>query len=324
MGEFDGSGSVTIFINRISSMVNRYGRYEVLSVLPLCLKNNKSDEGLGGARDWYDTLDQRTLERMDCDVNEWVIQLRRRFQRDVMDAEEAADKCVFSFANEDKLSLRAYITRKIVLLREADYEDEGKMIQKIWRGLDPRLMNAVRITPFESLDAFIQKLYTQEFSARRDYQQMQNLFKSAKLPTYAIASRPLMDRRERPAAAPVATAPVATARPPFRFLERPKETAHGDTSNKENALPDVIRGRARYPCTICGSNDHLDNWHRENEKKPTGFKPRALRAMFANKKEGYDHDLMDVDLAEEEIRDEAKDMDDEIRSIIAESTTENY
>jgi hypothetical protein len=42
-------------------------------------------------------------------------------------------------------------------------------------------------------------------------------------------------------------------------------------------LPDTIRGRPRYPCTICNSTDHLDSWHRlnDNSQRPTDILARG-------------------------------------------------
>ena len=83
---------------------------------------------------------------MDDSLNVWIPHLRRRFQEDLIQAEDEADARVFIFANEKEFDLRTYITRKIVLLREAGYEDDYRLFTKLWRGLDPKLMNAVRVT----------------------------------------------------------------------------------------------------------------------------------------------------------------------------------
>lgn len=95
-------------------MVNRYGRDEVLEVLPLCMKDL--------AREWYDTLQGDLLERMDRSVDNWIIQLRARFARSPIDAEDDADRCKFSFAQENRVDLRTYLTRQQNLLVEAGVE----------------------------------------------------------------------------------------------------------------------------------------------------------------------------------------------------------
>ena len=45
-------------------------------------------------------------------------------------------------------------------------------------------------------------------------------------------------------------------------------------------LPDKIRGRDRYPCTICGSTEHLDNFHRGNLAK--GPARTGVKVHFAD------------------------------------------
>jgi len=84
-------------------MVNRYGATEVLLCLPRCMQDL--------AEEWYDTLSPDLLQRMDYDVDLWIIGLRARFARHPIVAQEEANRCRFSFAQEDRLDLRSYITR---------------------------------------------------------------------------------------------------------------------------------------------------------------------------------------------------------------------
>ena len=163
IGEYDGTTSVNIFLQRIATMINGYGKKEVLSALPLCLKLK--------ARDWYDMLPGNTLRRMDVDPHEWVYELRLRFQKDQAQAEEEAKDCVFRFAKEHELSLREYVTKKQGLLREAGYEEEARIIHQIWRGLDPSLMNAINMIPRETLNEFIHRIYLQEYAAKSQWKQ---------------------------------------------------------------------------------------------------------------------------------------------------------
>jgi hypothetical protein len=104
-------------------MVNRYGTEVVLSALLLCMTEV--------AREWYDAISPDILESMDNDVDEWVIQLRARFARNPIEAEEEANRCRFAFATEDRLDLRTYVTRKQNLLVEAGMEDPNQLMNRI-------------------------------------------------------------------------------------------------------------------------------------------------------------------------------------------------
>lgn len=282
--EYDGISSVNLFINRIVSMVNRYGEDEVLSTLPLCLK--------GIAREWYDTLTPEILNDMDYSSDEWIIQLRNRFQKDIVEAEEEADRCVFRFAEESKLDLRSYITRKTVLLREAGYEDSERLIVKIWRGLDAKLMNAVQLNPHDSMEVFTQKLYRQEFAARREWQQMNETIRESSRRYQPAIRTPLGTRFNLPNS-PRAPGPVQDKEQPrpreYRYDQQkplatnpprllPAPPSSGDKQQQVTKLPDQIRGRPRYACTLCGSWEHLDSGCPTNPRRTwTKFPPNAPR-----------------------------------------------
>ena len=61
------------------------------------------------------------------------------------------------------------------LYEESGIMDQDELVQRIWRGLDPIIMNSIRsLTGDNSLEEFISALYEQEFSARRVWQTMGN------------------------------------------------------------------------------------------------------------------------------------------------------
>src|SRR3954453_16659913 len=67
-------------------------------------------------------MHERSCQRMDRSVDDWIIQLRARFTRSPIDAEDDADRCKFSFAQENRMVLRTYLTLKQNLLVEAGVE----------------------------------------------------------------------------------------------------------------------------------------------------------------------------------------------------------
>ena len=163
LGKFDGIQSVRTFVNRVTSMVNRHSESDVLDVLPLCLE--------GQAQEWYDSLSKHTRDRMDQNVSIWIEHLQLRFQLDPITAEKKAEKCKFTFKNESKLSLRAYIDRKLILLREAGFDGDYQLKEQIWNGLDPVLQDRFLGIRGESLRDFIQRLYAHELPAKKAWRQ---------------------------------------------------------------------------------------------------------------------------------------------------------
>src|SRR2546421_2794928 len=95
---------VALFIKRISQIVDLHGTSAVLKQLPLCMH--------GEAMEWYASLEEDTTEWMAYSLHIWASELRLRFQKDHLQCQKEADRLQFSFAREDTLSLRQYITRK--------------------------------------------------------------------------------------------------------------------------------------------------------------------------------------------------------------------
>lgn len=259
IGLYDGLSSVNLFVRRITSMVNRYGEEEVLSVLPLCLRDL--------TRIWYDTLTADILDRMDQDVDLWIIQLRARFQRNPIEAEEDADRCKFVFGREDKMDLRTYVTQKQNLLLEAGIEEPRQIMNRLWRDLDPILQMNVAPDPYMTLEMFIQTLYFQEYAARRLWQQMQGT-------TRFTASTSNYGRMRSPESRYGVIQPRQILQPSTQASPQPRYPRLLTNNTKtDRQLPDQIRGRPRYPCTHCGSSEHLDN---ACDKRPAGEMGRGL------------------------------------------------
>ena len=158
LGKFNGQTSVESFVSRIATMVNQYGREQVLGVLPLCLTDKASS--------WYDTLTSDVKERMNYSPDQWIMQLRKRFQKDLSLAEEEMERCMFRFNREDELDLRSYMDEKLRLLRDAGYDVEHQQTHRIWKGLDPILMNSVHWNATMPLEDFFEVVNTQAYAAR--------------------------------------------------------------------------------------------------------------------------------------------------------------
>jgi hypothetical protein len=117
------------------------------------------------AQEWYDTLSPDLLQRMDYNVDLWIIGFRARFARHPIVAQKEANQYKFSFAQDDCLDLRTYITLKQNLLIEVDIEDSNQIMNGIWRDLDPVLQMNVTPDPFVPFEAFC----TDKSMLRADY-----------------------------------------------------------------------------------------------------------------------------------------------------------
>lgn len=200
------------------------------------------------------------------------MQLRARFQRNPIEAEVEADRCKFVFGQEHRMDLRTYVTRKQNLLLEAGIDDPRMIMNRLWRDIDPILQMNVTPDPHMPLESFIQALYFQEYAARRLWQQM------------SLYSRPNGQGREQYKGnrqpyentyQPVAPRQAGyQGYQPYRPIQPPSPAKQNrliaNDTNEDRAarpLPDTIRGRPRYPCTICQSKDHLDNACPQRQQK---------------------------------------------------------
>src|SRR6266480_1859558 len=101
-------------------------------------------------------------------LTSWVNELWLCFQKDHLQCQDEVDRLQFSFAREDTLSLRQYITRKRNPYDESGLKDTDEIVHRLWRGLDPILMNSIR--PYDTgnnMTDFCTALYEQEYSARQ-------------------------------------------------------------------------------------------------------------------------------------------------------------
>ncbi|KAI1676402.1 hypothetical protein KJE20_13979 [Pyrenophora tritici-repentis] len=188
MGIFDGQNmSVHLYVRQIQHRVRLYGYQRVLEVLPLCMK--------GAAMDWYTSLSDSQLSRMTTDIDEWIIALRHRFQKDAMLAEDEANRCKHSFEHES--------------------------LDKIWRDLDPTLQNAVTIDPYMTMEDFVSLCYQKEYSARRMFEQQRRQANGQ----LRVAAQEFARRRQdqpsayRPALQPRTTNAKALPEPPRPALK---------------------------------------------------------------------------------------------------------
>lgn len=99
------------------------------------------------------------LNRMDENVDYWIIQLRARFQRNFIEVKVEADRCKFVFRQEHRMDLRTYIIWKQNLLLKARIDDSRMIMNRLWRDIDSILQMNITSDPQMSLESFIQALY---------------------------------------------------------------------------------------------------------------------------------------------------------------------
>lgn len=290
MGTFDGHNmSVHLYVRQIQHRVRLYGYQRVLEVLPLCMK--------GDAMDWYSSLSDGQIHRMSASIDEWIIALRHRFQKDTLLAEDEANKCKHSFERES-LDVRQYITRKQTLLYDAGIEGQNEllMIQKIWRDLDPTLQNAVTIDPYMTMEDFVSLCYQKEYSARRAFEQQK---RQATERLRFVAQEMTRQRRDperpfmpRPALQPLSTNP--------RPQQEPLRPALKSITGNEAERP------LMYPCRHCGGQ-HKDYQcpDRPPRQRSYGQKRVAFMMDFMNK-------FNDCEFSDEGAVDSAHDDDDQV------------
>ncbi|KAL6155438.1 hypothetical protein ACJQWK_05150 [Exserohilum turcicum] len=290
MGTFDGHNtSVHLYVRQIQHRVRLYGYQRVLEVLPLCMK--------GDAMDWYSSLSDSQIHRMTTSIDEWIIALRHRFQKDALLAEDEANKCKHSFERES-LDVRQYITRKQTLLYDAGIEgqDELLMIQKIWRDLDPTLQNAVTLDPYMTMEEFVSLCYQKEYSARRAFEQQQ---RQAAGQLRVAAQEYARSRRE--AERPGTYRPALQTRTTNPKLPEPVRPALKTIPGGQTTKTPLA-----YPCQHCGGN------HKNYECPDRPPRPRP----YGQKRVAFMMDLMDkyndCDFSDEGPIDSAHDDDDQV------------
>ena len=95
-------------------------------------------------------------------------ELQLHFQKNHFQCRDEVDQLQFSFTREDTLSLWQYITQKRNLYDELGLKDMDEIIHRLWRGLDPILMNSIRTYEVgNNMADFCTALYEQEYSAQQ-------------------------------------------------------------------------------------------------------------------------------------------------------------
>ncbi|OBT47114.1 hypothetical protein VE00_03059 [Pseudogymnoascus sp. WSF 3629] len=247
---FNGSLPVTTYISRLRRMARCYSKKAVLTNLPLAME--------GDAGEWMDGLPQSLLEDMDDSLDMWIDQLRLRFSSNISEVLAKADALRHSFAEEDTLSVRQFLSQKVQLYREAGETSEDTMVRRMHRDLDPELardsqviaQSATSYRAWKQSQASIQSLIQACFASRpqprdRDRFDMGRRFDTLATPRYAAYSTAT-------AQATTTEQLATTAGITRQLLEGPpNETAAVPAAARRTAPP-------RYPCTHCGSLDHID------------------------------------------------------------------
>ena len=261
---FNGSLPVTTYISRLRRMARCYSEKAVLTNLPLAME--------GDAGEWMDGLPQSLLEDMDDSLDMWIDQLRLRFSSNISEVLAKADALRHSFAEEDTLSVRQFLSQKVQLYREAGETSEDTMVRRMHRDLDPELARDVRLyAAGNTLADFQSQVIAQSATSYRAWKQSQASIQSLFQARFATRPQPRdRDRFDigrrfdtlatpRYAAYSAATAQATTTEHlattsgiTRRLLEGPpNETAAVPAAARRTAPP-------RYPCTHCGSLDHID------------------------------------------------------------------
>ncbi|KAH8692500.1 hypothetical protein GQ44DRAFT_168546 [Phaeosphaeriaceae sp. PMI808] len=233
------------------------------------------------------------------DIDEWIVALRHRFQKDPLLAEDEAAQCKHLFEHES-LDVRQYITRKQTLLYDSGLEDETNMIQKIWRDLDPPLQTAVALYPDMEMEDFVSSCYAKEYSAHRAFKQQK---RNTKAQIQIMSQEYIRNRQQREAqnrdrqrnAAPVTIqAPVVATTEPVKTLKALPAPSTRPALKGFDAYDDKLA----YPCTHCGGN-HRDNKcptrpPRRYGQKRVSFLTRAVQQALDNDFSDEDNEMTDA------------------------------
>ena len=168
VGTFDGTPdtpSAVAYGKRLTMLAGMYGERPVLATLPLCMK--------GRAATWFDGLEDEVATLMTESIEEWKIQLVRRFHTNPSQALVKADSMQHRFDDETEMDVREYISRKYGLYREAGETNQDNIVRRIHDGLDPTLAAAVPLRGANNtMNDFQAKVYAAEHQARQQYKQL--------------------------------------------------------------------------------------------------------------------------------------------------------
>jgi hypothetical protein len=129
------------------------------------------------ALDWFSSLDEEVTTLMAESLDEWKVQLIRRFHSNASEALSKADRLEHSFKDESVLDVREYITRKYGLYVEAGEKDQDLIVRRLHDKLDATLAAAVTLRPYNNtMNDFTSKVYSAEHKARAQFRQIQDQF----------------------------------------------------------------------------------------------------------------------------------------------------
>lgn len=295
---------VTSYIRRLLYLSETYGEGAVLAVLLLGMK--------GDAQVWIDSLSADTLSLMNRSLAQWIIQLRRRFATNASEALRLADQIRHTFENEAELDVRKYITKKQAFYREAGEEQEDLIVRRLHDGLDPTLAAAITLQSVNMLDDFTAKVYAAEPAARAQWKQMQTSIRSsvaaaeirAREQAREQSRRQILNQNWNTANTQPRLIPIEAAR-------RIAQTAQDELRQKSlsfkrsdsptvQQLGDGIKipisrrlgppKRNPYPCTHCGSLDHIDPQCPQIPRRRTQFPPKNAVEAYITTAQNLDSD----------------------------------
>jgi len=281
--EYDGTTPVTSYINRLSYMAQTYGEEAVLGLLPTAMQGN--------AKIWFDSIFPATRMQMNSSFDMWVNKLTNRFRVDPSKSLEKGDRMLHRFeltgnAEEDKhivVDVREYLNLKGQAYLEAGEESEDLIVRRLHAGLDPTLKIAVHLNKYNSVDAFTSKVYAAEESARDQHESLVQRIKAASRPerrynyNYNSYGNRIYNNRNytETAIAEPPRALVPLDPQPMRYI--PREAAKRITEEVVKAATAPVNRqlqaapkRDRYPCTHCGSSDHIDPQCPQNPRNQLG------------------------------------------------------
>jgi hypothetical protein len=148
-------------------MVELYGEDSVLVNLPTAMEGN--------AQTWWDSLQPDVKRRMKQSIDEWIDRLQTLFRAESSSALQQADALKHNFDDEDSLNVRDYLSKKQALYIEAGEETEDLIVLRMHDGLDPTLRAQVSLHKINYLDAFVNKVYANEHSARAQHEKFKSM-----------------------------------------------------------------------------------------------------------------------------------------------------
>lgn len=110
-------------------LASMYGERSVLAILPPCIKDKVVT--------WFYGLEDEVSAIIADSIDEWKIQLIRRFHTNPSQALVKADRMHRSFEDESELDVREYISRRHGLYMDAGETNQDNIVRRIHDSLDP-------------------------------------------------------------------------------------------------------------------------------------------------------------------------------------------